>query len=212
MFNLSHIIETLLGLAVILPLLLVSIIAHEYAHGWAAHKLGDDTAKSMGRLSLNPLRHMDPLGTLMLVITPLLFGFIFGWARPVPVNFFALRNYPFSMAIVALAGPATNFVFLLFGLFLLKVGDMAHLPDFILVGIDWFVFLNLIIMLVNLFPIPPLDGSKVVYSFLSRRNAYMMMRYEVYGLGFLLILMVLAGNYIFNIIENIHRWLLMFVI
>lgn len=212
MFNFSHIIEMLLELAVILPLLLVSIIAHEYAHGWAAHRLGDDTAKMMGRLSLNPLRHMDPIGTLMLVITPLLFGFIFGWAKPVPVNFFALRHYPVSMAVVALAGPATNLVFLLFGLILLKFGIMAHTPDFILSGIDWFVFLNLIIMLVNLFPIPPLDGSKVVYSFLSRRNAYMMMRYEIYGLVFLLILMVLAGNYIFNIIESIHRWLLTFVI
>lgn len=203
----NHVLTVLSELVLILPLLLVSIIAHEYAHGWAAYKFGDDTAKRLGRLSINPLRHMDPVGTLMLIITPF-FGFVFGWAKPVPVNFFALNKYPFSMAAVALAGPATNLIFLLLGLGLLKLGVFLSLPMFVLEGIDLFVFLNLILMLLNLLPIPPLDGSKVVYSFLSRRNAYFIMRYEVYGIIFLLVLVFTMQDYITRFVESIHQWLL----
>lgn len=206
-FDIPKLLHLLGELIVILPLLLVSIIAHEYAHGWAAYKFGDDTAKRLGRLSINPIRHMDPLGTLMLVITPFM-GFIFGWAKPVPVNFFALDRYPFSMAMVALAGPATNLLFMLLGMGLLKVGVLLSFPDMVMAGIDLFMFLNLILLLLNLLPIPPLDGSKVVYSLLPRRQVYALMRYEIYGLGFMLIVMILFNDYIFKFLDGIHRWLL----
>ena len=176
-----------------LPVLL-AVTLHEVAHGWVARALGDNTAERMGRLSLNPLRHIDPVGTL-LVPAVLLFlgGFLFGWAKPVPVVASKLRNPRRGMAIVAVAGPLSNFVMAIGWGLLLKL-SLTH-PN---VGGIWQgvylmsqagIAINLALMVLNLIPIPPLDGGRVVSGLLPADAARQYDRIEPYGLVILLLLM-----------------------
>ena len=185
---------------VVLPILFFSVVLHEYAHGWAAYRLGDPTAKLAGRLTLNPLKHIDPLGTLFLpafLIVLRLLGMktiILGWAKPVPVDFFNLRHPKRDMIWVALAGPAVN-IFLAF-LFsqLLKL----DLPSWTVEIFEAAVFLNLLLAFFNLIPVPPLDGSRVVMGLLPSRYLSFYGRLESYGILIVFVLLVY-----FHLIEKV---------
>jgi Zn-dependent protease len=155
--------------------LLYSIILHELAHGWVAYKMGDSTAKWMGRLSLNPMRHIDPIGTLML------FVFGFGWAKPVPVNFNNLRDLRKGMIFVSAAGITANIILAFIALFLLRLLAISpfHTASEVLY---YFAQINIMLASFNLIPIPPLDGSKILMGFVSRRFQYSLMQLEPYGM------------------------------
>lgn len=171
--------------------LAIAIILHEVAHGVAALRLGDPTAKLAGRLTLNPLKHIDLMGTiivpLILILAP--GGFVFGWAKPVPVNYYNLRKGKWGPVLVALAGPATNFVLvLIFGLAARFAPPETALP-YLFATI---ALVNSVLMLFNLIPVPPLDGSKILYVFLERRQDIIRML-EQYGFYILLFLLILGG-------------------
>lgn len=169
---------------------LICITLHELSHGAVAYKLGDDTAKKMGRLTLNPIRHIDIMGLLMMIF------FHFGWAKPVPVNMYRFKDPKKGMAITALAGPISNIiiaaVFLfLYGLFyvpLSRGGQGAHV---ITEMIQLTAYMSLGFAVFNILPIPPLDGSKVLFSALSDQQYKTLMQYERYGM---LILLALVGS------------------
>jgi len=169
-------------------ILLFSVIIHEYMHGWTANYLGDPTAKNLGRLTLNPLAHIDPIGTILLPLILYLISsgaFLFGWAKPVPYNPYNLRDQRYGPGLVALAGPFSNLlVALIFG-FLIR---FLNLPNFIFI-FSIIVYLNLLLAVFNLIPVPPLDGSKILYSLLpSSPWAYhFILFFERYGLIILLI-------------------------
>jgi Zn-dependent protease len=151
----------IITLAVILP----SLTIHEYAHAWTAYKFGDDTAKSMGRLTLNPIAHIDPIGT---ILVPLFLHV--GWAKPVPVNFAVLSRT--QMLLVSIAGPASNLllaIVLAFVYHILPVQAIPLVETFILAS----VFLNIALAIFNLLPIPPLDGSRIIYAGLKSQKAIM---------------------------------------
>ena len=178
-----------------------AITVHEVAHGWVASQLGDQTARLLGRLTLNPLKHVDVVGT---VILPLLLlsigGFMFGWAKPVPVDWRNLRRPRRDMALVAAAGPGANLVMLLlwglFGRYLVMQqgawGD-AVTPWFYMVGVG--ITINIALIVLNLLPLPPLDGSRIVAALLPPRQAAQYNRLERWGI---LILLVLLATGILN--------------
>ncbi len=177
--------------AVILGLA-IAIILHEVAHGYVALLLGDPTAKYAGRLSLNPIQHVDLWGTILIPLFLIMSGtgFVFGWAKPVPVNYFNLRHGKWGPVMVALAGPLTNLVLVvIFGLLARVSAAETALP---------FLFLtlarvNAILMFFNLIPIPPLDGSKILYLFLDRRPDVVRIL-EQYGLIILIAVLLLGGG------------------
>lgn len=170
-----------------LPVLL-AITFHEVAHGWVANLLGDKTAKMLGRLSLNPIKHIDPIGTVLVPIAMVVLqtGFVFGWAKPVPVNTRNLKSPRKDMAIVAVAGPISNLIMAVFWVFILKLGSTVISDPAIAQGVMAMgragIIINLILFIFNLFPIPPLDGSKVLAGFLPRSLANLMDKIEPYGL------------------------------
>ena len=170
-----------------IPALLATITVHEYAHARAAVALGDPTPRFMGRLTLNPVAHLDPIGLLMLWL------FKFGWAKPVPVNPYNFRDGRMGMLIVSLAGPFANILFAF--VTALTTGLLAK---FGLLGGDWVQILrltyiyNIIFAIFNLIPLPPLDGSKVLASLLPGRQAYAFERLEAYG-PFILMALVYIG-------------------
>ena len=177
-----------------LPVLL-AITLHEVAHGSMARALGDNTAAAQGRLSLNPLKHIDPVGTLLVpAVLLLLGGFLFGWAKPVPVDFRNLRNPKKDMAIVAIAGPAVNLVMAFGWALLLKYvltqdieagGLWLGMAQMSIAGIS----INLILMVLNLLPLPPLDGGRVAVGLLPMRQAIALSKIEPYGFVILIVLM-----------------------
>lgn len=172
---------------------LLAVTLHEVAHGWVARALGDNTAARLGRLSLNPLKHIDPIGTI-LVPAVLLFlgGFLFGWAKPVPVVMRNLNNPRRDMAIVAIAGPASNFVMALLWGFLFKFAALHGDADSLWVGLRLMaqagIAINLVLMVLNLIPIPPLDGGRVLTGLLPESMARKVDRIEPYGFIILLLL------------------------
>jgi Zn-dependent protease len=166
--------------------LLYSIILHELAHGWVADKMGDPTAKLMGRLSLNPLNHLDPIGTIML------FVFGFGWAKPVPVNFNNLRDHRKGLLLVSSAGIAANMflAFLAFSLFRI----LSPSPDGLIGTLLYYLAqINIMLASFNLIPIPPLDGSKILMGFLSGKFQYFFARLEPYGFFIIIALLYLGA-------------------
>ena len=177
-----------------------AITLHEAAHGYVAKYFGDTTAYSMGRVSLNPIRHIDPVGTVILPLVLLAVsklvggGFIFGWAKPVPVNFANLRRPKADMLWVAAAGPAANLVMAMFWVLMVKLAFTQVLGSFslplALMGAAG-VLVNSILMVLNLLPIPPLDGGRIVVSLLPHRQAYQFSRIEPYGLFIIIGLMLL---------------------
>lgn len=176
-------------LSAVIPSLLC-ITLHELAHGWVACRLGDNTAKERGRLTLNPLRHIDPIGLVMMV------ALRFGWAKPVPVNMRNFKNPKSGMAITALAGPVCNLLLsaamlLIYGFIFLPLSLVGgNFADFVLDTVSTASYISLALAVFNIIPIPPLDGSKVVFSLLSEESYYKLMRYERYGMYLLVALMV----------------------
>jgi Zn-dependent protease len=149
----------------LLPIVLASLTLHELAHAWVAWKLGDPTAKREGRLTLNPIAHLDPLGTLMFVLTALLAGLPFGWARPVPVVPRYFRRPKEGMAVVAAAGPAMNFVIALGCLAVIRHVELGERTAEVLENA---YIVNIILGLFNLIPVPPLDGSRIIGVLMDR--------------------------------------------
>lgn len=190
--------------------LVFSAIIHEYMHGWMADRLGDPTAKNMGRLTLNPVPHIDPFGSILLPAI-LIFtnaGFVFGWAKPVPFNPYNLRDRKYGSAKVAVAGPLGNFIVaLFFGLVLRFFPGIPPQAETLLYII---IFINLLLMVFNLVPIPPMDGSKVIAPFLPRNAQAAMAGLERYGM-FLVLLFVMIGfpliipviNFLFRAIAGV---------
>ncbi len=185
-FDFSYLLSLLLG---VIPSLLC-ITLHELSHGLVAYKLGDPTAKLAGRLTLNPLRHLDPMGMLMMLV------FHVGWAKPVPVNMRRFKNPKRGMAITALAGPVSNLiiaaVFLfLYGLLYRPLNGSAA-GNYLLQMLDLTAVISLGLCVFNLLPFPPLDGSKVLFSLLSDEGYLRLMRYERFG-SLILFALVWAG-------------------
>ena len=179
----------------IIPLL-YSIIIHEVAHGWVADKMGDSTARRMGRLTLDPRRHLDPIGTIMLF----LFGF--GWAKPVPVNFANLRDRRKGLIFVSAAGIVANILLALIAQLGLRFLQPNQTLDTVLYN---FFYINVILASFNLIPIPPLDGSKILMGFSTRSFQYSLARLEPYGF-FILILLLWTG--ILNPFIGFFVWLI----
>jgi Zn-dependent protease len=176
------------GLLIILvPVLLVSMMLHELAHGFVAYRLGDPTAKQHGRLSFNPLRHLDPLGTAMFVITYLIPPhFMFGWAKPVPVSPYYFKNRQRGMAIVGIVGPLTNFILAV--IFAVILNAITPATTSRLFQVLWLLFqVNIVLGLFNLIPIPPLDGSRVLGAFLPRRAYEKWVEVDRYGMFIIII-------------------------
>lgn len=173
-----------------------AITLHEAAHGYVAKHFGDLTAYTQGRVSLNPIRHIDPLGTIILpVVTLMLGGILFGWAKPVPVNFSALRNPKQDMLWVALAGPGANlFMAFLWG-FVIKLGlglPESNLSDPMILMGEAGIKINVILMVLNLLPLPPLDGGRVAVSLLPHRLGESFAKIEPYGF-MILVLLLMTG-------------------
>lgn len=178
--------------------LVFAVTVHEAAHGWVADKLGDPTARKLGRITLNPLPHIDPVGTLLVPMLMLTFtGFLVGWAKPVPVAFNRLRSPRRDMAIVAAAGPGSNLVMaVLWSLVLLVAHNLVHtvqavaLPLMLMAAAG--VFANLVLMAINLLPVPPLDGGRMLNGFLPQGLSRLYMKLEPFGI-FILIALIMVG-------------------
>lgn len=186
-----QVLPVILGLA-------IAIILHEVMHGYVALRLGDPTAKYAGRLTLNPLKHIDLWGTILIPFILIMSGtgFVFGWAKPVPVNYFNLRYGKWGPVIVALAGPAMNFLLLVvFGLAARFSPVSTSLP-FLFTTI---ALINAVLMFFNLIPIPPLDGSKILYLFLDNRPDVIHFL-ERYGTIILIALLLLGGGFLHNFV------------
>ncbi len=206
--------ESLAFALIVIPCIVVAIVFHEVAHGYMAKALGDTTASERGRLTLNPIKHVDPIGTLLVPGGLLLLGGPpFGWAKPVPINMRRLSNPRFGMMAVAAAGPGINFVLatlgaLLLGVFGQAVGPVEGPGGLIFVAdamgqtlpvetaLMYFVLINLFLGLFNLLPIPPFDGSHIVAGVLPDRLRYHWMRLQ--RVGMLLIIGVIAYSWIFG--------------
>ncbi len=190
--------------------LTIGIILHEVAHAYVAYYYGDKTAKNAGRLTLNPIPHFDPLGGICFVITALFSPFVFGWAKPVPINprnFTRAKNIKTAMAIGAFAGPLTNFILAICFSILLKIFIFLSSVEFLESSVGYFlqnVFLmgvgvNLMLMVINLLPIPSFDGSHIVARFLPYPYDYKYMEFGKYGTIILIILML--TNVLFYILQ-----------
>ena len=224
--DLAIVLEVILSLVAVF----MAIVLHEVAHGYMAYRLGDPTAKSRGRLTLNPLAHVDPVGTilipLMITMFRFLFGwnlFLFGWAKPVPINPGYFRNPLRGMLYVAIAGPGTNIALALLtagiGRLLVLIvptdvlfgasGFGAHLIHWLFYLLSAFVLYNLLLALFNLVPIPPLDGSRILMYFLPAEGRRILLSIERYGLILIVALFYLGGlSLIFNGVSSLWRILL----
>lgn len=204
--------QTILQAAALIVPLIIAIVFHEVSHGWVARMLGDPTAHERRRLSLNPLRHVDPVGTIvvpgMLALASLP---TFGWAKPVPVDQRRLRNPRLGMMAVAAAGPLTNFVLAAIGA--VALGLMARADGhgaaaaFLALNLQNFIFINIFLALFNLLPIPPFDGSHIVEGALPRRAAAAYARLRPFGFPLLFVLLVLVP-YIWPGLGLVQRFVL----
>ena len=180
-------LETLL---LLLPIVLVSLTLHELAHAWVAWRLGDPTARDQGRLTLNPLVHLDPLGTTMFILTAVFANLPFGWARPVPVNPGYFRRPKEGMAIVAAAGPAMNFLLALLCLAVIRHVDLGL--QALEVAENAYI-VNVVLGLFNLIPVPPLDGSRIIGVFMDRATYARWIQLDQFGM-----LLVFGAFFIFQ--------------
>lgn len=192
--------------------LVPAIVLHELAHGLVADRFGDSTPRLMGRLTLNPVKHADPFGTLILpglLLLPYLFGRggpVFGYAKPMPVNTANLPNPDRNMMVIALAGPVTNMILAALGALVVRVVGIGADPltDFL----EIWVVLNVVLAVFNIMPIPPLDGSKVLAMFLPPRAREVYRSWEPYGALFMLVVFFLFPGAIFAIVNPVVEGLL----
>lgn len=200
------------NLLVIAIFLGIGFPVHEFSHALAAYQLGDGTAKVFGRLTLNPVKHFDPIGGLLFIVTALLgSGFVFGWAKPTPVNPSNLRDRRNGEVIVALAGPASNLIMACLGALLFRAlaAFWVGAPTVLVEGLEFFVLYNLMLGLFNLVPIPPLDGSTVLFRFLDPATAWRLrVTLAQYGFVVLLLAVFLLGGQIGNLLIRATAFLL----
>ncbi len=186
-----------------LIVLLFSVIIHELSHGYVAYSQGDPTAKYEGRLTLNPLKHLDPFGSIILPLLLFVAGspFLFGWAKPVPVNPYNFRDKKFGDMKVAIAGPASNLLLaIFFGLILRFIPDaMLMSNQGVALALSYIVSINIWLAIFNLIPIPPLDGSWILFSFLPSKMEYVKNFLRQYGIVILVLLILFAGSLWFTI-------------
>jgi len=161
-------------------IIVFSAIFHEYFHGWTAFRLGDPTAKDAGRLTLNPLKHIDPMGTVIIPLSLLFFldGFI-GWAKPVPFNPFNLRDQKYGVSKIAISGPGANFLIALIFALILRFFPVEGL---LYIAFTWIIYVNVFLALFNLIPIPPLDGSKLLMDFFPQSRALRLLEQSFIGI------------------------------
>jgi Zn-dependent protease len=189
-----------------------AITVHEAAHGYAARYFGDMTAQLEGRITLNPLNHIDPVGTILIpALTMLLGGILFGWAKPVPVNFGKLRNPKRDMLWVAAAGPASNLVMAI--LWALVLSFSAHAPAAFVTALSLMaqagIMINVVLLVLNLLPLPPLDGGRIAVSLLPNHLAYQFSRIERFG--FIILIVLLFTGVLYQIMMpfiNAVLWLI----
>lgn len=193
--------DTLYQAAALIVPLVIAIVCHEVAHGWVARALGDPTAAELNRLSLNPLRHVDPVGTIVVPgVLALVKAPVIGWAKPVPVIKGRLRNPRFGMMAVAAAGPATNLVLAALGAVLLGLlvrlhGDQpSGFAAFAVANLVNFLLINIFLALFNMLPIPPFDGSHIVEGLLPPAAARRFERIRPFGLGLIVLLLVVLPS------------------
>jgi Zn-dependent protease len=201
---------TIIGITIFsLIVLLFSVIIHELAHGYVAYSLGDPTAKYAGRLTLNPIKHLDPFGSIILPLLLFIAGspFLFGWAKPVPINPYNFRDQKWGELKVSLAGPASNFLLaIFFGLVLRFIPDAIILNNQgIAIALSYIVAINIWLAVFNLIPIPPLDGSWILFSFFSARMEYVKNFLRQYGIVILVLLILFAGSLWFTITSALFQ-------
>jgi len=184
---------------------LFAIVLHEVAHGWVADRLGDNTARFMGRLTLNPLKHIDPIGTVLIPVLLLVVGspFLFGYAKPVPIDFRKLRNPKRDMIWVALAGPVTNLLLALISALVLAItvnmlGSVEWVAKPLALMCQASIIINIVLCIFNLIPLPPLDGGRVAVGLLPGPMAYQLSRIEPFG--FLIIILLLVSGVLQSVI------------
>lgn len=194
-----------------LPVLLFSVIFHEYAHGWMAEKRGDDTARLMGRLTFNPIPHIDLFGTILLPGLALLIGApVFGWAKPVPINPYRLNDPVRDMVWVSFAGPASNMLLALAAAFVMWVLRFYGLLGSFTISSVYLICMmllqiNIVLLVLNLVPVPPLDGSRIVAGLLPRDLAFRYSQLEPYG--FFIILLLLSSGILWRFMGPIINFL-----
>jgi Zn-dependent protease len=210
-----ELLQRLIAAAIII---LVAFPVHEFSHAYAAFRLGDSTARWQGRLTLNPVAHFDPIGGTLLALGAVLGGFLIGWAKPTPVNPYNLRGGRRGEALVALAGPLSNLVLAVAVAIPLRV-ILAN-PDLVLavgsnaaalfvVGVvEFFMVINIVLMIFNLLPIPPLDGWHVLLALVDPRTAFTLRRYEQYGFLVIMLLIISGAPFLGGLVSLIERVLL----
>ncbi len=191
-------------------ILILSVIIHEVSHGYMADRLGDPTARLQGRLTLNPLKHIDPIGSIIVPLITSMAGFTFGWAKPVPYNPYNLKNKRQGEFLIAAAGPLSNLgIALIFGLLIRLaltgfVGGVTSVTPFIEIA-SYIVLINIVLAVFNLIPIPPLDGSKLLFAFLPQQYGRTRIFIERYAQILILVVILFLWQYITPIIGPIFR-------
>ncbi|MBU0732359.1 site-2 protease family protein [Patescibacteria group bacterium] len=181
------------------------ITIHEFSHVLSAYWQGDNTGQAMGRLTLNPLKHLDPIGTVMIMFIG------FGWGKPAPYNPYNLKYKKWGPALVSIAGPASNVISLLvFGIILKLIITYSSLPadNLLIIFLFSLIQMNLILALFNLLPIPPLDGSKVLFTLIPVKHSNAIMFMERYGMWMLLVVLIFGSSYLFAFYSVIYNWII----